>query len=57
MTVLEVLQKSLLKSIADNFKEGAKAVKNESSYSSQHILTQNEEKGAKAIATENEEKN
>ena len=47
---------SLLKSIADNFKDGAKAVKNESSYSSRHISTQNEEKGAEAIVTKNEEK-
>ena len=40
---------SLLKSIADNFKDGTKAVKNESSYSSRHASTPEHEKGAEEI--------
>jgi len=46
----------LLKSIADNFKDGTTVDQTESSYSSRHISTQKEEKGAEAIVTKNEEK-
>ena len=39
----------LLKSIADNFKDGTRAVKNESSYSSRHASTPEYERGAQEI--------
>ena len=45
--------KSLLKSIADNFK-GTKAVKNESSYSSRHASTPEHEKSAEEIVSKHE---
>ena len=45
---------SLLKSIADNFKDGTKAVKNESSYSSRHASTPEHEKGAEEIVSKHE---
>ena len=45
---------SLLKSIADNFKDGAKAVKSESSYSSRHASTPEHEKGAEEIVSKHE---
>ena len=45
---------SLLKSIADNFKDGTKAVKNESSYSSRHALTPEVERGAQEIVSKYE---
>ena len=45
---------SLLKSIADNFKDGTKAVKNESSYSSRHASTPEHERGAQAIVSKQE---
>ena len=45
---------SLLKSIADNFKDGAKAFKNESSYSSRHASTPEHEKGAEEIVSKHE---
>ena len=45
---------SLLKSIADNFKDGTKAVKNESSYSSRHASTPEHERGAQEIVIKNE---
>lgn len=45
---------SLLKSIADNFREEAKAVKNESSYSSRHASTPENEKGAEEIVRKHE---
>ena len=46
--------KSLLKSIADNFKDGTKAVKNESSYSSRHASTPEHEKSAEEIVSKHE---
>ena len=45
---------SLLKSIADNFKDGTKAVKNESSYSSRHASTPEMERGAQEIVSKHE---
>ena len=45
---------SLLKSIADNFKDGTKAVKNESSYSSRHASTPENERGAQLIVSKHE---
>jgi len=45
---------TLLKSIADNFKDGTKAVKNESSYSSRHASTPEHEKGAEEIVRRHE---
>ena len=45
---------SLLKSIADNFKDGTKAVKNESSYSSRHASTPEIERGAQEIVSKYE---
>ena len=45
---------SLLKSIADNFKDGAKAVKNESLYSSRHASTPEYEKVAEEIVSKHE---
>ena len=45
---------SLLKSIAENFKDGAKAIKNESSYSSRHASTPEHEKGAEEIVMKHE---
>jgi len=45
---------SLLKSIADNFKDGTKAVKNESSYSSRHASTPEHEKSAEEIVSKHE---
>ena len=44
----------LLKSIADNFKDGTKAGKSESSYSSRHESTPEDERGAQEIVTKNE---
>ena len=46
----------LLRSIADNFKDGVKAVKEESSYSSRHTSTPQDEKCAEEIVTKNEKK-
>ncbi len=46
----------LLKSIADNFKDEVKAVTIESSYSSRHTSTPDDEKGAEEIVTKNEKK-
>ena len=46
----------LLKSIADNFKDGTKGVKYESSYVSRHASTPDNEKGAEEIVTKNEKK-
>ena len=48
--------KSLLKSIADNFKDGTKAVKNESSYSSRYASTPEHEKSSEEIVSKNERK-
>ena len=45
---------SLLKSIADNFKDGTKAAKNESSYSSRHASTPENERGAQLIVSKHE---
>ncbi len=45
-----------LKSIANNFKDGVKAVTEESSYSSRHATTPEDEKGAEEIVTKNERK-
>ena len=47
---------SLLKSIAENFKDGTKAVKNESSYSSRHESTPEHEIGAREIVSKHERK-
>ena len=44
----------LLKSIADNFKDGTKSVKNESSYSSRHASTPEHERGAQEIVSKHE---
>ena len=44
----------LLRSIADNFKDGVQAVTEESSYSSRHASTPEHEKGAEEIVTKNE---
>lgn len=46
----------LLISIADNFKDGVKAVTEESAYSSRHTSTPENEKGAEEIVTKNEKK-
>ncbi len=45
---------SFLKSIADNFKDGTKAVKNVSSYSSRHASTPEHEKGVEEIVSKQE---
>ncbi len=45
---------TLLRSIANNFKDGTKAAKNESSYSSRHASTPEHERGAEEIVTQNE---
>ena len=44
----------LLKSIADNFKDGPKVVKYESSYSSRHTSTPEHERSAQAIVSKHE---
>ena len=44
----------LLKSIADNFKDGTSVVKTESSYSSRHASTPEVEKGAQEIVSKHE---
>ena len=44
----------LLKSIADNFKDGSKVDKTESSYSSRHASTPEHERGAQEIVIKNE---
>ena len=44
----------LLKSIADNFNDGTKAIRRESSYSSRHASTPENEKAAEEIVTKNE---
>ena len=44
----------LLKSIADNFKDGTSVVKTESSYSSRHASTPEIEKGAQEIVSKHE---
>ena len=44
----------LLKSIADNFKDGTTVGKTESSYSSRHASTPEHEKGAQEIVIKNE---
>ena len=46
----------LLKSIADNFKDGTKVVKNESSYSSRHASTPEDERSAQEIVRKHERK-
>ena len=46
----------LLNSIADNFKDGTRAVKNESSYSSRHSSTPEYERGAQEIVRKHENK-
>ena len=46
----------LLKSIADNFKDGTKVDKTESSYSSRHTSTPEHEKGAQEIVSKHERK-
>ena len=46
----------LLKSIADNFKDETKSVKNESSYSSRHESTPENERGAQEIVSKHERK-
>ena len=46
----------LLKSIADNFKDGTTASKNESSYSSRHDSTPEYERGAKELVLKHEKK-
>ena len=46
----------LLKSIADNFKDGTRAVKNESSYSSRHASTPEYERGAQEVVRKHENK-
>ncbi len=46
----------LLRSIADNFKDGVKTVTEESSYSSRHASTPENEKGAQEIVIKNEKK-
>ena len=43
-----------LKSIADNFKDGTKAVKSQSSYSSRHASTPEIERGAQEIVSKHE---
>ena len=44
----------LLRSIADNFKDGIETVTKESSYSSRHTSTPSNEKSAEEIVTKNE---
>ena len=46
----------VLRSIADNFKDEVKAVTDESSYSSRHTSTPENEKVAEEIVTKNEKK-
>ena len=46
----------LLKSIADNFKDGTNAGENKSSYSSRHASTPEHERGAEAIVRKHENK-
>ena len=46
----------LLRSIADNFRNEPKAVKQESSYVSRHSSTPDHEKGAEEIVMKNEKK-
>tara|TARA_Y100001968_G_scaffold309252_1_gene328849 strand:- start:287 stop:760 length:474 start_codon:yes stop_codon:yes gene_type:complete len=46
----------LLKSLADNFKDGTKAVNHESSYSSRHASTPEYERGAQEIVSKHERK-
>ena len=46
----------LLKSIADNFKDGTNTGKNKSSYSSRHNSTPEHERGAEAIVRKHEKK-
>ena len=46
----------LLKSIADNFKDGTTVVKTESSYSSRHASTPEHERGAQEIVIKHERK-
>ena len=46
----------LLKSIADNFKDGTNASKYKSSYTSRHTSTPENERGAEAIVREHERK-
>ncbi len=43
-----------MKSIADNYKNGAKEIKSESSYSSPHASPPKNERGAKEIVIKNE---
>ena len=45
---------SLLKTIANNFKDETTVVKNQSSYSSRHTSTPEDERGAEEIVTKNE---
>ena len=46
----------LLKSIAENFKDGAKASRNKSSYTSRHVSTPEDERSAQEIVTKHERK-
>ena len=46
----------LLQSIADNFKDGTKVGKTESSYSSRHVSTPENERGAQEIVSKHERK-
>ena len=46
----------LLKSISENFKDGTKASKNASSYSSRHISTPEHERGAEEVVRKHERK-
>ena len=46
----------LLKSIAENFKDGTNTNNNESSYSSRHASTPDHERGAEEIVTKHEKK-
>tara|TARA_B100000965_G_scaffold351535_1_gene326187 strand:- start:156 stop:614 length:459 start_codon:yes stop_codon:yes gene_type:complete len=50
------IAEKLLKSIADNFKDGTQALKTESSYSSRHASTPDHERGAQEIVSKNERK-
>ena len=45
---------SLLKTIANNFKDETTVVKSQSSYSSRHTSTPEDERGAEEIVTKNE---
>ena len=47
---------SLLKTIANNFKDDTTVIKNQSSYSSRHASTPEHERGAEEIVTKNEKK-